>query len=267
MLIDSHCHIHGEDFTDDQRAVIIESMREQGICAVVVGTDAADSELAVACATTREHIHASVGIHPCNQEHAGDRARLEVLAGHSRVVAIGETGLDYYRFEGKTTAEIEEEKARQKDLFRFQVELALAHDKPVIIHAREAHNDILAILRAYSGRGVRGVAHCFTGTATEAQDYLSIGFMVSFAGIVSFKPKASNPSAMETLHASVRLVPDDRLLIETDSPYLAPEPYRGKQNTPLYLPSVAGAVARIRGQSSDDVARITTQNARTLFGI
>jgi TatD DNase family protein len=197
------------------------------------------------------HIYASVGVHPNYPDvpEVTERGLIE-LADHPKVVAIGETGLDYYRIQG--------ESEWQRERFRTHIRAARACGKPLIIHMRDAGPDTLRILREEGARATGGVMHCFTGTWDEAQAAMELGFWISFSGIVTFK----NSLALKEV---ARLVPLERMLIETDSPYLAPVPYRGKTNEPGLVKHVAEEIARLRGISLEQVAAATTRNFFELF--
>lgn len=200
---------------------------------------------------------ASVGVHPDNEDVTEpDVDMLVERASLPRVVAIGETGLDYYRLGDRSVADMQ----WQRDRLRVHVRAALATHKPLIIHTRSASADTLDILREEGASRIGGVFHCFTETAEVARAALELGFHISFSGILTFR----NAEALRQVAAEVPL---DRCLIETDSPYLAPAPHRGKTNTPALVPLVAAELARIKGLSVDEVAHATTTNFRQLFGI
>lgn len=199
------------------------------------------------------NIFASVGVHP--DERSGeepDIARLVGLAGHRRVVAIGETGLDYYRVEGNAEW--------QRERFRTHIRAARQSRKPLIIHTRDAPADTLRIMKEEGAQEIGGVMHCFTETADVARRAMDLNFMISFSGIVTFKNAA-------TLKDVAREVPLDRMLIETDSPYLAPVPYRGRTNQPAYVRFVAEEIARLKGVPIESVAEATTANFFRLFNV
>jgi len=211
------------------------------------------SGVAVELAERYPHVYAAVGIHPsdCDDFTEADIETLRQMAQHEKVVAIGEIGLDYY---WKDNAP----KEFQELVFRRQIELALELDLPVIVHDREAHGDTMRILWDYPQ--ARGVIHCFSGSWEIAKEYLKLGFYISFAGPVTFK-KAPK------LQEAALNVPLDRLLVETDSPYLAPEPVRGRRNEPTHVRHVAQKIADLRQMPLEDLARITTENAMRMYGI
>jgi TatD DNase family protein len=179
-----------------------------------------------------------------------------LAASHDKVIAIGETGLDYYRLNGRSLAEM----AWQRERFRVHIRAARALNLPLVVHTRSSSDDTLSILKEEGAGQVRGVFHCFTETAEVARAALALGFHISFSGILTFR----NAQALRDVAA---LVPVDRLLIETDSPYLAPMPHRGKTNSPAWVPYVAAELARVRGCSTEDVAQATTHNFEQLFGV
>jgi TatD DNase family protein len=253
MAIDTHAHLEMEAFDDDREAVLARAA-EAGLAAIVtVGTTLPDCEKAVALTRLYKPIYAAVGIHPHEVKDidAATYDALRVLAREENVVAIGEIGLDFFY----------NLSPREVQLRRFQEQLDLAEelDLPVIIHDREAHPEILEILRSRKGR-LRGVLHCFSGDWVMAGECLDLGFHLSVAGPVTYR-KA------DQLRAVAREMPLERLLIETDSPYLAPQPYRGKRNEPAYVMETARYIAEIRGISVDELERQTADNARRLFGI
>jgi TatD DNase family protein len=254
MLIDSHAHVDGAEF-DADRAEVLARARTAGVRRIVVigAVGAPDSaERAVALAERDPEIWATVATHPHDvaQMTPDWWAVHERLARHPRVVAIGETGLDYHYDHSPR-------EAQQAAFARF-IELARAAAKPVVCHIRDAHDDARAILRA--GGVTDCVIHCFTGTPQDARAYAELGYYVSFSGIVTYK-------TAQPLRDSVSLVPRDRILIETDCPYLAPVPRRGKRNEPAFLPHTAEVVAQCSGMSFDQLAEVTTRNACRVFGL
>ncbi len=210
-----------------------------------------------ALALSDDNFWASAGVHPDNE---GVRepsvADLLALAAHPKVVALGETGLDYFRLNGRTVADME----WQRERFRVHIQAARLTGLPLVIHTRSASKDTVDVLSATGERQVRGVFHCFTETIEVARAALDLGFYISFSGILTFK-------TAEELRAVARFVPLDRCLIETDSPYLAPVPHRGKTNTPAFVPWVAKQLALLKDVSVDEVADATTRNFEALFNI
>ena len=258
MLIDTHAHLDYEDFAADFGAVLARS-RAAGVEQIItIGTSADSSRRAVALAAEHNAVHAVVGIHPTSVEEAGDgdHAALREIAGSGKVVAIGEAGLDYHRLpeDASRAADV---KACQADSFRQQLDLAADLGLNVVIHQRDAWEDTLSILRPYTGR-LRGVFHCFGGTPAQAEEVLAMGHLVSFTGIVTFKNAA-------VVRETAAAVPADRYMVETDCPYLAPVPYRGKRCEPAHTRETAAVVAQARGVTLEEVAAQTTQTARQFF--
>jgi TatD DNase family protein len=251
MLVDSHCHL---DFPDliNQEAAMLAAMAENGVThalCVAVKLETLPGVLGVA--ERHPHIYASVGVHPDNADcEEPDEARLLELAAHPKVVAIGETGLDYHWHKDAP----EWQRAR----FRTHIRAARACAKPLIIHTRESAADTLRLMAEEDAGAAGGVMHCFTESLEVARASLELGFYISLSGIVSFKNA-------EALREVARYVPADRLLVETDSPYLAPVPFRGKTNQPAYVRHVAQAVADARGETLAQVAETTTANFFRLF--
>jgi TatD DNase family protein len=253
-LVDSHCHLDDARFDPDREAVI-ERARAAGVetmLAVGTGSGPPDLEAGIRLADAHPGMHASVGVHPHDAAKAAPETfdRLRELLAHAKVVAIGEIGLDYhYNF---SPPEV------QREVFARQLEIARAAGVPVIIHTREAWPDTLRLLEE-AGAG-SGIMHCFSGGPQEAEQVLALGFYVSFAGVVTF-PKALR------VQAAARMVPLDRLLIETDAPYLAPVPHRGKRNEPAFVVETARKVAELRAAAVEEIAAATTGNFRRLFGL
>lgn len=254
-LVDSHAHLDFEDYGGDRDEVIARALAAgvRRIVAVGIWRKSGDFGNAHALAAARPDVfRATAGVHPhdCARVPEADWRRLEELARDPATAAIGEIGLDYHYDHSP--------REDQRRWFRRQIELAKAVGKPVVIHTREADEDTEAILR--ETRPERGVIHCFTGGTDAVRAYLGLGFFVSVAGVVTF-PKA------EALREAIRLVPLHRLLVETDSPFLAPVPFRGKRNEPAHVRRVAEEVARVKGVSLAELASQTTANARELFGL
>ena len=251
MLVNSHCHL---DFPDLAAHLpgILERMRQNDVgCALCIGVNLEDFPNVLALAEAHPHLYATVGVHPeyADAEEA-DAQRLVALAAHPKVVAIGETGLDYYWQKDRPQW--------QRDRFRTHIRAARAAGKPLVVHMRDAAEDTLAILAEEGADAVGGVMHCFTETWEIARRALDLGFYISFSGIVTFK----NALAIREV---ARKSPLDRILAETDAPYLAPVPYRGKRNEPAYVRYVAEEIARLRDLPSETVAAATTANFFTLF--
>lgn len=253
MLIDTHAHVHFEDYGGDLDAML-ERAHAAGVDKLItVGTTETDSGQAIAVARAYEHIRAAVGLHP----HDADRGyealeEIDRLARLDKVVAIGECGLDNLRSE--TTPE------DQERALRFQIELGLELGLPMIFHVREAFGQFFNILDEYDGEGVRGLVHCFTAGMPELECSLERGLSIALNGIITF---TKNPAQLE----AARRVPLDRLVLETDSPFLAPVPLRGKRNEPAYVAHTAKFLAELRGEALEDLEHATTSNAEKLFGI
>jgi len=255
MYVDSHCHLSFDglaDRIDEVRAAMAQASVDR---ALVICTTLEEFERVHALAMAHDNFWCSAGVHPDNE---GVRepsvADLVGLAALPRVVAIGETGLDYYRLNGRSV----EDMAWQRGRFRVHIRAALATAMPLVVHTRSASADTVAILRE-EGRGqATGVFHCFTETAEVARAALDLGFYISFSGILTFRNA-------EDLREVARFVPLDRLLIETDSPYLAPVPHRGKPNQPAYVPFVAQQLAQLRQTRVEAIAEATSDNFERLF--
>lgn len=254
MLVDSHCHLDRIDLTlfDNSLDNALESARERGVKQFLCVAIDVDNQAEVMKITNRYHdVHASVGIHPLYTK--GQHIDLDYLIGyarHPKVVAIGETGLDYYY--AKETA------LEQQALFRTHVQAAVEANLPLIIHTRDAKSDTLAILRQEGADKVGGVLHCFTESLEMAKEAMEMGFYISFSGIVTFKNA-------EALRVVAKDIPDDRILVETDSPYLTPAPYRGKPNSPRHTADVAAFLAKLRNDSLTAFSQKTTENYYRLF--
>jgi TatD DNase family protein len=248
-LVDSHCHLDDQKFNEDREAVI-ERALEAGVelmLAIGTGDGPPDLECALRLAEKHPFIYATVGVHPHDAAKASDETfrRLRELAEHPKVVGIGEIGLDYhYDFSPRDT---------QQAVFEQQLAIAREIGKPVMIHTREAWDDTLRLL----GAGQPGIMHCFSGGPVEAQRSLDLGFHLSFAGIVTY------PKALD-VQAAARITPLDRMLVETDAPYLAPVPKRGKRNEPAFVVSTAQRLAELKEIGFEDLARVTTANFRML---
>lgn len=257
MYIDSHCHINFPELAERMPEILAKMEENKVTHALCVSVDLPDFPQVLALAEQYPHIYASVGVHPDYEDTPEPSvAQLVGLANHPKILAIGETGLDYYRLEGDLEW--------QRERFRVHIRASRETRKPLIIHTRSASADTLRIMAeegAGTDRGgVAGVMHCFTESLEVAQAALAMGFYISFSGIVTFK------SAKE-LQAVARAVPLERMLIETDSPYLAPVPFRGRMNEPGYVRHVAEYIATLKDVPLDQVARQTSDNFRTLFNV
>jgi TatD DNase family protein len=254
-LIDSHCHLDSSEFDADREEVIARAL-EAGVdhmVAIGTGNGPPDLETGIRLADRYAPFYATVGIHPHDAAKAGqaDFERLAELLSHPKVVALGEIGLDYhYDLSPRET---------QTSAFIRQMEIAAAAKKPIVIHTREAWDDTAALLEQHwKPLGIGGIMHCFSGGPIEARRALDLGFYLSFGGIVTF------PKALD-VQAAAREVPADRILVETDSPYLAPVPKRGKRNEPALIVHTARKLAELRGQSLEEVSRVTSDNFRRLL--
>jgi TatD DNase family protein len=255
-LIDSHCHLDSPEFDADRDEVVTRAL-EAGVeqmVAIGTGNGPPDLEAGIRLADRYPQFYATVGIHPHDAAKATDPdfQRLAELLSHPKVVALGEIGLDYhYDFSPRET---------QTSVFIQQMEIAAAVKKPIVIHTREAWDDTAALLEKYwKPHGIGGIMHCFSGGPVEARRALGLGFYLSFGGIVTF------PKALD-LQAAAKEAPADRILVETDSPYLAPVPKRGKRNEPALVVHTARKLAELRGQSMEEVSRSTSENFRRLLG-
>lgn len=251
MFVDSHCHINFpelENIFDE----VLENMRQNEVShALCVSVNLEDFPQVRLLAERHDHIYASVGVHPDHESDAEPTEELLVkLAEHPKVIAIGETGLDYFRLKG----DLEWQRTR----FRTHIRAARKCRKPLIVHTREAAQDTLRLMDEEGAAEAGGVMHCFTESLEVARAAIEMNFYISFSGIVTFKNATS-------LKDVARHIPLDRILIETDSPYLAPVPYRGKLNQPAYVKHVAEEIAALRGISLEKVGRATTDNFRRLF--
>lgn len=253
LLVDSHCHLDFPDF-QGKESELLANMQATGVgWALIAGVTLERFPGVLALVERYPNLFAGVGIHPdTEQGEEPDVERLVQLAVHPKVVAIGETGLDYYRLKG--------DMEWQRERFRTHIRAARQSRKPLIIHTREAAGDTLRLLAEEHGEDVGGVFHCFTETREVASKALDLGFHISISGIVTFK----NTRQVKDVAA---FVPLDRLLVETDSPYLAPVPHRGKQNQPAWVCHVAAEVARLRGIEFKVLAEATTTNFCRLFGV
>lgn len=252
MLIDSHCHLDFPELQADLPGVL-ERMRANGVThALTISTTLETFPAVHAVAKSQPNLWCTAGVHP-DEQRDGREVTLEELvrmADDPKVVAIGETGLDYFRVEGDTEW--------QRERFRTHIRAARRTGKPLVVHTRAAAQDTLRIMREENAREVGGVMHCFTETWDVAEGAMALGFHISFSGIVTFKNA-------KDLKEVAKRVPLDRMLVETDSPYLAPVPHRGKSNQPAFVKHVAEEIANLRGISFEDVARATTQNFFRLF--
>ena len=250
-LVDSHCHLDDEQFAADREQTIERALAAGVTRMMAIGTGGGppDLEAGLRLAEAYPFLYATVGVHPHDAAKAGapDLERLRRLVGHAKVLAVGEIGLDYhYNF---SPPEV------QREVFAAQLQLAAEAGKPVVIHTREAWEDTLRLVRE-SGVS-EGIMHCFTGGPREAREALDAGFHLSFAGMITF-PKA------QAIRDAAALTPDDRLLVETDAPYLAPVPHRGRRNEPAYMVETVRRLAELRSTGAEHIAAVTTRNFERL---
>lgn len=254
MLIDTHAHLNAEQFEEDLEIVIERALQSDVGKMIVVGFDQKTIQRAIELAEKYPFVYAVVGWHPvdaidCTE---ADLDTIESLAKHPKVVGIGEIGLDYYWDKSP--------KETQQKLLRRQIQLAKKENLPIIIHNRDATQDLIRILKEEKASEVGGIMHCFSGSAEIAEECVKLNFYISLAGPVTFK-NARQPKEV------VERIPLEKLLIETDCPYLAPHPYRGKRNEPAFVKLVAEEIALIKDQPYDTVAKVTTENAKRIFRI
>lgn len=281
MLIDTHCHLNFKAFKDDADKIIQETLKEN-IQVIIVGTQYQTSARAVEYAARYDGVYAAVGLHPVQlhtqtiTEKIGpetisfksraekfDEQKYLSLSQHQKVVAIGEIGLDYTISEIRPSIESSKLQKYQQETFIKQIKLAKKLKKPIIVHNRNATEDILKILKSHfnkwqEGDALNGVAHFFSGNFDEAQEFFKLGFLISFTGVITFVPQ------YEML---IRQVPLEKIMVETDSPYVSPLPYRGKRNEPKNVRFIAQKIADIKGLTLEEVAAQTTLNAKKLFKI
>ena len=310
-MIDTHAHAHFNAYKSDMDEVIKRSL-EKGAIINLVGTQSDTSRKAIEVAEKYDEVYASVGLHPehlfskhvdeeetsfISREENFDYEYYKKLASHPKVIGIGECGLDFYRIpEGMTKDQM---LPRQKEVFLGHIKLAQELDLPMVIHCREAHEELLAILtviarsvatkqshylqtnligsenewiatpptlrEARNDKTLRGTIHCYTSNWSNAQKYLAMGFYIGFTGVITFPPLKKNPQAQADLLAVVKKMPLDRILLETDCPYLSPIPYRGNRGEPWMIEATAAKIAELRGMKLEEVLEATTENAKELF--
>lgn len=252
QLFDSHCHIDDPRFDKDREQVLANMEKMKVVGCVCVGADMPTSKSSMSMADAYKGIYASVGVHPHEAKlfKADDLKTLEEWSKNPKVVAIGEIGLDYYYDHSPRDIQME--------AFLAQLDLAYVLDKPVIFHVREAHGPMLELLRRRKGSLPDGVMHCFSGSLESALEYIRLGFSIGIGGPVTFKNAPKVRRVIEHM-------PLDKLLIETDSPYLSPDPFRGKRNEPANVFYIAQKIAEIRNMPIEDIGEITTNNAKLLY--
>ncbi len=252
MITDTHAHLFWESYRDDFDEVLARAHAADVERMVVVGTDVETSKAAFATCTRAGGLYPTAGIHPHESRSAGGKERAEIarLCARGECVGVGETGLDYFKLFSPRES--------QRENFRWHLELARELGKPVVVHCRDAHEETVELLRSVPG--VRGVMHCYTMGAGELPPYLELGFFISFSGVVTFPGNEEN-------RAAAQAVPADRILFETDSPFLAPQKQRGRRNEPAWVRAVIEEVARVRGSEVMPLAAQASLNAARLFGL
>jgi TatD DNase family protein len=255
MFVDSHCHLDFPEYAGQIPEILARMKEAQVNHAMCISVDMPDFPNVLALAESHPNLFATVGTHPDYEDTPEPTEdQLVELAQHPKILAIGETGLDYYRMGNKTYAEME----WQRDRFRTHIRAAIRVKKPLIIHTRSASEDTIRIMKEEGASQVAGVMHCFTESLEVAKASMEQGFYISFSGIVTFK-------SAKDLQETCKQIPLERMLIETDSPYLAPIPNRGKTNEPSWVAHVAQFIADLKGISVEEVAKHTTNNFKTLF--
>lgn len=253
--IDIHCHLDSNDFDNDRDAVLAR-MKESRVGAITIGASLEESKKAVEIAMANENVWATIGIHPeYSTSLLGIKEQMELLqkmeiSAAGRVVAIGECGLDYFRLKNDS------EKEKQKELFESQIQFSIKHNKPLMLHIREAYNDALDILKTYPG--VKGNVHFFAGDIEMAKRFLDLGFTLSFTGVITFT---------HDYDEVIKYIPQDSIMSETDAPWVAPVPFRGKRCEPVYVIEVIKKMAEIRGEKIEVLNNAILKNARVAFGI
>ena len=254
MLIDAHAHLDMKHFDPDRDQVIERALSANVRHIITVGIDIFSSLHALKLTRTYPSVFASIGIHPHNANHGNDNdlEQIALIAKQEKIVAIGETGLDFYRNRSP--------REKQKKLFEQQLEIAISLDLPVVIHDRQAHTETLKILSSFKKNRLTGMIHCFSGDYNLAETFINMGYYISIPGTVTF----NNASQIQDV---VRRVPLDRLLLETDAPFLTPTPYRGKRNEPSYIIQTAQEVAKLKGISFGEISYQTSKNVYRLFNL
>ncbi|MFI3201021.1 MAG: TatD family hydrolase [Eubacteriales bacterium] len=252
MIIDSHSHYDDEAF-DEDRETLLSSLEENGIeCIVNIGANVARSRLSIELSEKHQRVYATVGVHPDDVEELNDDKfeELRKLSLHEKVVAIGEIGLDYSREEFN--------KDLQKKWFLAQLDLAKERNLPVVIHSRDAAKDTLDLLKGQHGEGQKGIIHCYSYSVEIAREFLSLGYYFGIGGVVTFKNAVK-------LKEAVREIPLERIVLETDCPYLAPTPFRGKRNDSKFLNYIVEEIANLKGIKPKEVMQITTENTKLIY--
>jgi len=259
-MIDTHAHIDFPDF-DEMRSQALERFFDAGGEKIInVGCDMKSSERSAKFAKENENIFAAVGIHPHDADSATKEnlKRIEELLMEYKTIAVGEIGLDFFK-KPNCSSQV------QEDAFRAQLEIAENHNAPIVIHCREAYVEVLEILKSYKTSGWNGVLHCFTASPEIAKEFLDLGFYIGFTGVITYYKCASQDECF--LCETLKNTPLEKILVETDAPYLSPVPHRGEINEPLFVKYVIDKIAEIRGMDADELEKITSENAKRLFGI
>ncbi len=252
--LDNHAHLNSSGF-DVDRSEAIKRAQDAGIGVINVGTQKQDSELAVKIAEENENMWAIIGLHPTDSEEDFDYEFFSQLAKSKKVVGVGECGLDYFRLENL-------DKEKQVKNFEAQIEFAKENNLPLMLHVREAYQDALSILKGH--KDIKGNSHFFAGTINEARQFLDLGFTLSFTGASTFPDKENRPNIYKEL---IEFVPLDRILSETDCPFVAPIPYRGKRNEPAYVVEVVKKIAEIKNKSLEEVRKQLLSNSKNIFNL
>lgn len=260
-MIDTHTHLDFKEFNQDREETIKRFFENGGEKIINVGCDLKSSERSYELAKNNEGVFASVGIHPHDANSVNEHSlkKIEELVPHYKVIAVGEIGLDYFRNLSP--------QEKQVEAFKSQLDLAENHKMPVILHCRDGYNEILDILKEYKTSNWSGVIHCFCASWKIAEEFLKLGFCVGFTGIVTYYKDESEFNGEPEIYKVIKNTPIDRMLIETDCPYLSPVPERGKRNEPLFVKYVAEKIAEIRKTDFEKIEKATSENARRLFGI
>ena len=260
-MIDTHAHIDFKEFNDDREEVIKRFFDNGGEKIINVGCDLKSSVRSYELAKNNENIFASAGIHPHDADTVDKNSlkKIEELVQHYKVIAVGEIGLDYFRNLSPQEKQIE--------TFKLQLELAENHNMPLIIHCRDAYNDLIDILKNYKTSDWQGVIHCFAASWKIAEEFLELGFYIGFTGIITYYKDKSKLGNEPEIYNAIKNTPLDRILIETDCPYISPVPKRGERNEPLFVKYVAEKIAHIRKVSFEKIKKATSENAKKLFKI
>jgi len=260
-MIDTHTHLDFKEFNNDREEVIKRYFDGGGEKLINVGCDLNSSIRSCELAKKYENVFASAGIHPHDADTVNEHSleKIEKIVRHYKVIAVGEIGLDYFRNLSPQEKQIE--------ALRLQLELADNHNMPIILHCRDAYNDMLDILKSYKTSDWRGVIHCFSASLEIAEEFLKLGFYIGFTGIVTYYKDKMEFNGEPEIYKVIKNTPLDKMLIETDCPYLAPIPKRGERNEPLFVKYVAEKIARVRKTDFEKIEKATSENAKKLFGI